>query len=124
MGNFDFYYSHRGMFALCQWWERNESAIIGDLSEWILKNRPSGSFYAKEVSQNSNQKDVNSGVYAYDVNQITLQSHDDIEGISRGCIVQYQGRPHLVESVNREIHLKQSEFNKNATYVWIINLRR
>ena len=124
MGRVDLFHSRRTNYYKCQYWIRDERAQTGSPSEWILYNQPSGSFYAKPVSVKSNQMNVINGVWAMDNNHITLETDDHVDEISRGCVIKYDDQLWLVESVQKEIHLKESEFSKHTDYKYTISLTR
>jgi len=124
MGTVDLFHSRRTMFAECKYWIRDERTSIGNASEWILKNTPSGTFWAREISPQYNQQNQVHNVFMLDKNMITLESDDDLSEISRGCVVLYNGHPWMVDSVQRQIHRKESEFNVDVDYKYIINMRR
>jgi hypothetical protein len=67
---------------------------------------------------------VAGGVFASDKNTIVLESDDDLHEISRGCIVLYNGRPWMVDNVQSEIHRKETEFNIEMDYKYIVSIRR
>ena len=124
MGTVDIYHSRRTCYIECTYWIRDERSSVGDINQWILKNTPSGLFLAKEISPYSNQMNQTSGVYAYDRNSITLESDDDLEEIVRGSIVLYNGKTWMVNDVQKLVHRKETEFNVDLDYKYIINIRR
>ena len=124
MGTVDIFHSRRTCFAECKYWVRDERTIVGDVTAWILKKTPNGTFYAKEISPHYNQFNQIGNGFAFNKNGITLESDDDLSEISVGCIVLYNGHPWFVENVQKEIHRKESEFNIDIDYKYIISLRR
>ena len=94
------------------------------MSQWILQNKVSGTFYAREVSPSYNQEQPLANVAMFDKNVITIETDDDINNISRGCIVLYQGHPWMVETVQQKLHRKESQFDIEEHYKTIISMRR
>ena len=124
MGTVDLFHSRRTCFAQCLYWIRDERIQIGNASEWILKHTPSGEFFAKEVSPHYNQfNDIGNG-FRFNKDGITLESDDDLSEIVVGSLVLYNGKPWFVDNVQKEIHRKESEFNVDIDYKYIITLRR
>lgn len=121
MGRVDLFHSRRANYHKCLFWIRNQS---GSASQWILNNEPSGAFYARPVSAKSGQMNALNGVWAFDNNHITIESDDEIDDLTRGCIVKYDDDLWLVESTQRLEHRKESEFSKNTDYRYIIALTK
>ena len=124
MGTVDIFHSRRTCYAQCTYWIRDERDSVGNSSEWILKHTPSGIFLAKEVSPHYNQHNQIGNGYIFDKNGITLESDDDLSEIVTGCIVLYNGKTWFVDNVQKEIHRKETEFNVEIDYKYIITLRR
>ena len=124
MGNVDLFHSRRNNYEECYYWVRDESVSVGDASQWILKNKSNGVFYAKEVSPKYNQANPQANVFMYDKNTISLETDDDIDEISRGCIVLYNGKPWMVVDCQKRIHQKESEFDTEKHYTTIVSIRR
>ena len=59
-----------------------------------------------------------------DKNTISLETDDIVEDLERGCVVLYNGKPWIVDSVMRELHRKESQFDSEKYYKTIINIRR
>lgn len=120
----DIYHSRRGHFKSCTYWLRDESDRIGDLTTWVLKTTPSGIFYAKETTPITNQANQTNNVFIYDKNMVSLETYDDINDIKRGCVVLYNGTAWFVDSVQKKIIIKESEFQNVDKALWVINLRK
>ena len=90
MGNVDLFHSRRANFSKCEYWVRDERNSVGSPQQWVLRNVPSGRFYARPISVKSNQMNVVNGVWALDSNRITLETDDGIDDISRGSVVKYE----------------------------------
>lgn len=124
MGTVDIYRSRRTCYAQCLFWIRDERVSIGDLSQWVLKNRPEGTFYAKEVSPAYNQENPQANVVMFDKNIISLETTDDVHQISRGCVVMYNGHPWMVDSVQQRVRRRETQFSNEPSYTTIINMRK
>jgi len=124
MGNIDIYHSRRTNYEECYYWVRDERSSVGDLNQWILKNKSNGSFYAKETNAIYNQANPQANVIMLDKNVIAIETDDDVDEIERGCIVLYNGKPWMVDNVQRYTHRKESEFDIEKHYKTVINLRR
>lgn len=124
MGNVDIFHSRRTNYAECVYWIRDERQSVGDLNQWIMKNKSNGVFYAREISPKYNQANPQVNVFMLDKNMITIETDDDVDDISRGCVVLYNGHPWIVDTVQRELHRKESEFDIEQHYKTILSLRR
>lgn len=119
----DIYHSRRGKFRKCEYWLRDESDSF-DINSWVLKNKPQGIFYATEVNAISNQANPINNAIMFDKNMVAISTDDDIEDISRGCIVLYNGKTWIVDNVQAEIHKKETEFQSGTHATWTLSLRR
>lgn len=124
MGTVDLFHSRRTSFAECKYWIRDERDRIGTASEWILKHTPSGTFYAREISPQYNQFNQVGNGFAFDRNGITLESDDDLTEITVGSVVLYNGKAWWVDNIQKEIHRKESQFNVDIDYKYILTIRR
>ena len=124
MGRVNTFHSRRTYFEKATFWIRDERNASGSPSQWIVYNQPTGQFYCKQVSAKVNQENVVNGVWMLDKNSITLETNDCVNDICRGTIVKYQDELWIVESVQAQIHLKESQFRKNCIYTYFINLRK
>lgn len=123
MSGIDIYYTRRGMYNLCQFWDRDESGV-GNSEEYTYYNLPDGTFYAKEANNESNEVQTLFGSFMADSHSILLESHDDLNGLRENCLVKFDNCLWRVENIQKKIRRKQSEFNPNFDYVWYIQLRR
>lgn len=123
MGTVDIYHSRRTNWHECLYWAREERSGVSP-SEWVLKNRATGSFYAKEVNAQYGQMNQISNVFAFDRNGITLETDDDIRGIQRGWLVEYNGKAWIVQDIQEVPHRKESAMSVDIEYKYYINLRR
>lgn len=123
MGTVDLFHSRRTAYAVCEYWIRDERNRISP-SEWILNHSSSGTFFAREVSPKNNQMNQAGNVFAFDRDTVTLQCDDDIKDITRGSIVKYNGEIWMVDNVQASIHRKESQFNVEIDYNYIVSLRK
>ena len=119
----DIYHSRRGHFKRCAYFNRDEDDYISDLTKWVLVNKPSGFFYAKEVSVKTNQANQLGNVLMFDKNMITLQTGDLVADIKRGSVVEYLNHAWLVQSVQFELSRKETEFGEDR-YITYISITR
>lgn len=124
MGRIDLFHSRRTNYFRCEFWIRDEKTSTGNAAKWVLENKSSGVFYAKPVSVKSNQMNTINGVWALDRDNIAIETDDEVQELKRGCIVKYDDELWLVESVQCEIHLKESEFSKHTDYKTTIAMTR
>ena len=118
----DIYHSRRGHFNKCVYYKRDEDNSVGDLTKWILETNPTGVFYAKEVSQKSNQENQVGNVILMDNHSITLETADEVMDIKRGYVVKYLGQCWLVTNVQFATRIKENEFQKEkyTTYISLV----
>ena len=124
MGRVDLFHSRRTNYLDCKYWVRDERDSRGNPSQWVLMNQPSGIFHAKLVSPFSNQRNITAGVWSTDSNHVTLETDDEVSDIKSGCIVEFDSQLWLVESVQGQIHNKESEFSKHLDYKYFIALKK
>ena len=124
MGTVDIYHSRRTAYAECKYWIRDERNYIADASEYILKVAPTGTFFAKEISPQYNQLNQVGRGFMFDKNGITLECDDDLSELVPQSLVLYNGHAWTVDNVQREIHRKETQFNIDIDYKYIITLRR
>lgn len=119
----DIYHSRRTKYRECKYFVRDENSAYGDLDKYILTEKPSGIFYAKEVSPQNNQKDQVANVILYDKSIITLETTDLVDDLTSGCIILYLKHGWIVEQVQRSVITKETQFNQ-MRYRTIISIRR
>ena len=124
MGTVDLFHSRRTRFIECKYWVRDERVAVGDVTQWVLKHSPSGTFYAKEISPQYNQFNKVGNGFVFNRDGITLESDDDLYEIVVGSIILYNGKPWFVDNVQKQIHRKETEFNIDIDYKYIITLRK
>lgn len=119
----DIYHSARGHFKECKYWIRDERDSVGDLTKWILENKPAGMFLAMEINEKSDRANQLSNSFMWDVNSVTLETNDLVDDLVRGCVVLYLNHAWLVNGVQRMIHRQESEFAEER-YTTYISLTR
>ena len=119
----DIYHSRRINYKKCVYWVRDESLAIADLNEWVLKEKQAGAFYAREMNFSKQVNAVNN-IFMFDKNMLTLVTEDKVDDIARGCIVKYKNELWFVESVQANLHLKETEFSNDNHYTTYIALRK
>ena len=117
------YHSRRGKFRRCRYWKRDTSKSV-DLNQYKLEKTATGIFYAIEINNLVNDQKQVSNVILFDKNTATLQTEDEINDISKGCIVEYLNEIWYVESCQFVPHIKEGEFSNKLHTSTIINIRR
>lgn len=120
----DIYHSRRGHFNKCAYYLREEDNAISDLNEYVLKTTPTGYFYARESNSLAQSKNQVNNAIMIDRSVINIQTNDDVNGLIAGSIVVYNGKVWLVDNLQQEIHLKETEFSQHKHCTTYIALRR
>ena len=98
----------RGLFERCKYWVRDES--VKDLSIYKHEKKPSGVFYANQVSQmNLDSKELNN-VFMVDENSITLITKGFVS-LKKGDIVEFKDKLWFV------LNVQYAEINKNQQFM-------
>lgn len=118
----DTYYSRRGKFNLCQYWERDEEGV-GNSEEYTYYNIPTGCFYAEQVNSENIQLQMIDAFMA-DEHHIMISTNDYVPGMHPNCLVKWDGQIWRVENAQPKIRKKQSEYSPRFDYQWFIELRR
>lgn len=124
MGRVNTFHSRRTYYDKATFWIRDERNQTGNPSQWIVYNQPTGQFYCKQVAAKTNQENVINGTWMVDRDIITLETNDCVDDITRGTIVKFRDELWIVESVQTELHLKESQFHKGCIYTYFINMRK
>ena len=124
MGNVDLFHSRRTNHFKCRYWLRDERAQSGSGSSWVLNKQPSGVFYAKPVSSNRNDMMQINNMWAFDGNHINIETDDDIRDMTRGAVVEYDGKRWIVEVVTARVHTNQSEYSRHTSFKYTMILRK
>lgn len=121
----DIFQSRRNYNEPCRWWSRNEHSEYDDDS-LIMKRVPTGTFMAREVSPETSQNAVIAS-FMFEKNTITIKTPDDINGITRNDLVEFQGEKWIVENVQKskaKIQNTQYALDKKCSHFWYLNLRK
>jgi len=124
MGNIDLFHSRRTNYHKCEYWVRDERSISGTPEQWVYNHKSNGCFWAKIISNKTNQINIVNNVWALDSNHIALESDDYIQDICRGSLVSFNDELWLVENANFIPHNKESEFSKHIDYKTVIYITR
>lgn len=111
------------MFNVCKFWVRDES-FKGDLNQVVLKERPNGTFYAKEVSPDVVENSIIGGSFMLDQNTTTIFTYDDINELKTNDIVLYDRHAWRVVNVQKSTKIKENQFNEKKTYEYYVSLKR
>lgn len=122
-GRYDLEHSHRGYNEPCIFWNRDESVAI-DLSNWQMESKPTGYFFAKELSDQSGRGNNTGGTFYGDYIAQTIETVDDVDDIRKGSVVKYLDDLWIVTDIKKSKHGHKSFYSKYAEYKYIINLRR
>ena len=117
----DIYHSRRINFIKCHWYERDES--VNDLSKYALEKKPVGSFYARLYSPDSRSNQDLANSFRFSENTLTIVTDDEVDGLKENCVVSCMGEAYVATNVQREIHLKESQYGRGH-YTVYISLRR
>lgn len=113
--------SRRTNFDKCKYWNRKDSKL--SLDEYTYNNEPSGSFYAKEITAQTMQKNIIGNTFMFDQDTITLET-SDVVNIASGDIVEYENDLWSVSNVQiKEIH-KSKQFMKSSYRKTYIQIRK
>lgn len=122
----DIFQSKRNYNQLCKWWSCTDEDR-NTLDELILKRVPTGIFYAKEVSQQDSSSSVLSNTFMFERNQVTIKTPDNIYGIKKNDLVEYEGERWIVELVQKPHSRLQHTFfanDKHCSHFYYIELRK
>lgn len=116
-------HSRRNMHNYCPFWVRDESGV-GNSEEYAYKNQPNGYFYAKETEAENDNNNVLFGAFMADSHRVMLESVDNINDLTENSIVKYKNNYWRVESLQKRIILKETQFSSISSYHWYIQLVR
>ena len=120
----DLFHSIRGKFNRCEYYLRNEQDSVGDLSQWVINKTPKGVFYAKPINARNNQAiDVNN-VIMFNRDAVMIETEDETPLLERGCIVKFKNTLWFVDNVQKDPHIKETEFSLSEHYTTVISLRK
>lgn len=117
----DIYHSRRGFFRVCKYWlpdkKRNRDEIV-------LTQTPAGIFYAKESNVITSGLNPLANVFASNKNTVVLETRDEVNDLVKDSIVLYLGKSWVVDNIQREIHIKETEFSDEVHATTYIGIRR
>ena len=117
----DIYHSRRDKYKVCQLFGKCDN---GALDEYVVKNKPIDTFFAREVTNRDIIGQNIQGSFYTTRNTVMLETTDEIRQILEGFVVLYMGQTWVVDSVRQEIHQKETEFSNCNHYTTYINIRR
>ena len=117
----DIYHSRRTNFVKCYYYKRDNN--INDLAKYVLLAKPEGHFYAKLYSPNTRQNQDIANTFRFSENSLTIITEDDVKDLVENSVVLYNGKAYVVVTVQREIHLRESQFG-GEHYTTYISLRK
>lgn len=116
-------HSRRNMHNYCPFWLRDERGV-GNAEEYIYNRVPSGFFYAKETEAESDNNTVLFGSFMADSHRVMLESVDDLNDLTENAIVKYKNEIWRVESLQKRMIIKETQFSSIPSYHWYIQLMR
>lgn len=122
-GCIDIFTSRRKDFYKCTYWildEEDERSI----NEIVYKIAPSGYFNASEVSDVDEETSEVGNTFYYDVNRVVLETRDNVNGICVNSLVEHDGFYWRVTSISKRKKKRQTQFLKNVSCSYVINLKR
>lgn len=122
-GTADIYHSRRTHYYKCFYWLRDEDGI-NDSEAYIYNKEPDGMFDAKLLGSEQNDYQAISDSFMAANYRVTLFTTADINDLHENCIVKFDGYIWRVEDLQKQVHNKESQFNKHLDYNWYIKLRR
>lgn len=112
----------RGYNYKCTYWKRKLNGVY-DNEELIMRNNPSGTFYAKIVSERTNSSMDIGGVFHDYNDSISIETECKVN-IQKDDIVKFNGTKWLVELVRVMPIQKNAEFSRNTSNRTTIVLQR
>lgn len=119
MGRVDLFHSRRTNYYRCKYWQRDNNAPANTFN---LSQLPSGIFYAKPLTAEHIKANNLVGGWLHNNEQIMIETDDDVDTISRGCVVEFNNELWLVSFLQKKLHTKESEFSKKPHYKYILAL--
>lgn len=124
--SFDLFQSRRNYNEPCKWWSRSEKEDIPD-DELVHNRVPTGCFWAKEVSPETERDNPIANAWLIHRSGITIKTPDNVMGINDDDLVWYDNQLWIVVSAQKiKARMQQSQFanDKNCSHFWYIELRR
>lgn len=115
--------SKRNYNILCRWWDKTTFDGQSSPSQIAYKKQPSGTFYAKTVS------DYNFGTnevadIRFGSQFVAVESPYDLSAIRPDCLVEFEGLLYRVQNKTSRVLRKTTQNMRNPIRVWVLQLVR
>ena len=113
--------SRRSYNIKCKWW--NSKVSWNDLQKLDFKEQATGIFYAREHQGASKTEQFDNDLIRIDMQNTTIETQDNINGLTHDCICEYNGQYWIVDNIQSKMINKRSEFDKRPAKISWISLR-
>lgn len=120
-GGVDIYASRRTSHLRCRSF-RVEKGEHGSPEALVHGKSPDRTFFAREEAGRFNSANEVEASFQFDQSTRTISTEDDVGGLSQNWIVEVDGEAWKVESVQRIVIEKRSEFARHPQKVTYIQL--
>jgi len=111
--------SRRSYNIKCKWWDSDIK--WSDLQKLDHKIKPTGIFYAREQQPSNKTEQFDGDLVKIDLQTTTIETQDNVTGISHECLVEYCDTIWIVDNVQSKMINKRSEFDKRpARITWMV----
>ncbi len=111
--------SRRSYNIKCKWYD--SKIKWSDLEKLDHKIKPSGIFYAREQQPSNKTEQFDGDLVKIDLQTTTIETQDNVVGISHECLVEYCGEIWIVDNVQSQMINKRSEFDRRpARITWLV----
>ena len=111
--------SRRSYNIKCKWWASDIK--WSDLQKLDHKIKPTGIFYAREQQPSNKTEQFDGDLVKIDLQTTTIETQDNVSGISHECLVEYCDTIWIVDNVQSKMINKRSEFDKRpARITWMV----
>lgn len=111
--------SRRSYNIKCKWW--NSDIKWSDLQKLDHKIKPAGIFYAREQQPSNKTEQFDGDLVKIDLQTTTIETQDNVVGISHECLLEYCGSIWIVDNVQSKMINKRSEFDRRpARITWLV----
>ena len=117
----DLLLGRRGDFEKCQYWVRDESDE--SLNEYTHNHKPSGIFYAKEITAEDLHKLVINGVFMFNESLITIYANGSLK-LKNGDLIKFRDEIWIVQTCQPKRVQKNVQFMKRPSVKSYIQLKR
>lgn len=87
----DLYQSRRTTYLRCEWFSADEKKIQDNPSSFSLERKPRSVFYARYANSLATRGNDVSGVFLFQSNVVTIETHDDVQGVKSGDGIRMDG---------------------------------